>query len=143
MACSKNFPTGKPTVYIQEKLHEVELHPELGFVKKVTGEPIYGLVQATVLPPSALFLPALPVSLNSKLYYGLCQECMKQHQPKFCQHTDSQRALTDVWTTFELAYAINTCQYKLLEIYEIYAYEEARDIFKEYYSLLARLVSIA
>ncbi len=139
MACFHAFGTGKPTVYLDSKLEEITHHPELGFIKAATGKPIFGLIQATVLPPSALFVPCLPKSVDGRLYFSLCQACLDERKPRFCKHSRAKRMLTDVWTSVELSFALGA-GYELIALHEIYAYESALPIFNEYYMLLARQV---
>ncbi len=139
IACTQKFPVGKPEVFLDSKLkNKIGFHPTLGFVKKDTCTPIYGLVQATVSPPSSIFLPTLPTSLDSKLFYGLCRTCLQERRPRFCTHTENQRLITDVWSTTELSFSLIHCYYKLGSMYAIYADEDCSEIYKEYYTLFAR-----
>ncbi len=129
---------GPPTVFIDKKLEEVGLDKEKGFFLKATGQKIFGLVQCKVLAPSSLFIPGLPFSFEGRLYYALCRECVRQHRPGFCTHTDEERAFEDVFVSEELAYAVNEMDYKLVTIFEMHMYLEATKHFSEYYVRLAK-----
>jgi DNA polymerase elongation subunit (family B) len=132
------FPIGKPLVLIGKELNKrLGLDKQKGFT--VDGVPCQGLLQATVNPPESLFLPALPVMCDNKLMFGLCMTCMKNKSRSFCRHEPKERYLTDTWTCHELAYALNECGYTLVKVHEGLLYKESAEIFRDFYSLLAKM----
>jgi DNA polymerase elongation subunit (family B) len=132
------FPIGKPLVLVGEELKQkLKLDKQEGFT--VDGVPCQGLLQATVDPPESLFLPALPVMCDNKLMFGLCMTCMKNKTRSFCRHSQRERYLTDTWTCHELAYALNECGYHLVKVHEGLLYKESAEIFRDFYSLLAKM----
>jgi DNA polymerase elongation subunit (family B) len=138
VAMKFQFPVGKPQVLLGEELEQkLSLDSEKGFL--LDGEPCQGLLQATVNPPESLFLPALPVMCDNKLMFGLCMKCMKDKVRSFCTHSDRERVLTDTWTCHELAYALNHCGYTLVKAHEGLLYKERAEIFRDFYSLLAKM----
>ncbi len=134
MAVFKEFPVGPSEILIGERLDKLEVGAKGFFLE---GERLTGLVQATVLPPGSLFLPALPVNIDGKLKFGLCRTCLQQQQQDFCRHRDSERSLTDVWTTCELEFAVE-CGYIVEKVWEIFFYRNTSKLFQKFYTLLAR-----
>ncbi len=139
IATSVSFPIGRPTRYIGRSLEDVAYDPARGFYSRSTNKDLVGLIQTKVLPPSSLFFPALPTSVGGKSKYGLCQTCMTTEQKSWCAHNDEERAITDVWTTSELHFAISQCQYQILEMFEATLYCQTKPIFVEFYTLLATM----
>ncbi len=139
MAVFMRFPVGLPTRYIGKSVETVGYDPQRGFYSKETGKELVGQIQCRVLPPESIFLPALPTTVNGKSKYGLCQTCMTAEHKGWCTHSDEERAITDVWTTAELHYAISECGYRILETFECILYDETKAIFVEFYTLLATM----
>ena len=107
MAVFKSFPIGPLDVFIGERLKQtVKFDPGKGFLDIATGEKLEGIVQATVLPPDALFLPILPARVGDKLKFGLCRTCLETMQESPCTHQDRERYITGEWTTPEIVFAV-------------------------------------
>jgi hypothetical protein len=140
IAIKFKFPVGKPITLVGKECEtKLTMHDEKGLVYTPTNEVCSGLIQATVLPPDSLFLPALPVMCDNKLLFGLCATCMKEKRKTFCDHKDAKRWLTDTWTCHEVSYAIVHCGYKLIKIHEALIYTDTEEIFRDFYSLLAKM----
>lgn len=66
----------------------------------------YGLIRCKVLPPRNPFHPVLPVKVNGKLMFPLCQICAETNQQTVCHHGDEERMLRSTWVSLELQKAI-------------------------------------
>ena len=98
-------------------------------------ENYFGFVKCTVLPPKNLFLPVLPMKVNDKLSFILCQKCAESNNQVSCCHNDKERSLTSTWSTVELEEAIKR-GYIVKEIFQILHYEtKSDDLFKEYINM--------
>ncbi len=138
-ACFNLFPVGVPTCYIGESVKWVGLDRHKGFYCRQTGKKLMGMVQATVVAPPSLFLPILPTTSNGKLKFGLCGTCVREEMQGFCKHSDKEREIQDIWTTEELHFAVAECQYEIKALHELVLYDEAKPIFKEYYTKMATM----
>ena len=130
------FPVGKPVRLMGEALRNLTLTKDDGF--KLNGCKIWGAVQAKILPPKSRFLPVLPSASQGKLKFALCSKCMESMSSKKCKHSDEERALVSTWTSVEIEFAC-TLGYKVLKVYEFFAYKETSFLFKNFYTKLARI----
>ena len=117
------YPIGHPT-RIVENFQSIEsqkcdrtcnYNRCLGWHWKI---PYFGLMKAKVLPPRGLMFPILPVRINGKLMFPLCQRCTEAELQSPCTCDDQERYLIDTWTTVELEVAINM-GYRIDQIYEV------------------------
>ncbi|KAK3920954.1 putative DNA polymerase [Frankliniella fusca] len=88
------YPEGHPTIFLEND----PLTPPV--------EHWNGVLKATVLPPSDLYLPVLPYKCNSKLMFPLCRTCAETMSQDVCSHTDEQRMLTGTWCAPEMHLAL-------------------------------------
>ena len=90
----------------------------------------FGFIKCRITPPKQLYLPVLPVMLNSKLVFPLCLQCAKT-QNTDCKCID--RSFEGTWTTEEVKLAMKH-NYVINEIHEILDYEKNIDDnkFKKY-----------
>ena len=79
----------------------------------------FGLIEAKVKTPLQLKHPVLPVKINGKLMFPLCELCASE-SCRQCNH-GNRRGLTGVWFTEEVKYAIH-CGYEIVEIFQIENY---------------------
>jgi hypothetical protein len=98
-------------------------HPKILTENFDTVDKYFGIIKCTILPPRNLLFPVLPVKINNKLVFTLCNHCAKTANTGICFHTENERALTHTWCTPELHKALSL-GYKVLKIYEVYHYEE-------------------
>ena len=139
MAIEHSYPVGPPECFVGERLAKVTFDPERGgFFCQESGSRLEGVIQATVLPPDSMFLPILPVQSGGKLKFGLCRTCLKEMRKGYCNHADAQRELLGTWTTPEIVYAVS-CGYKLVKVWELYAYRKQEFVFRTFYTRLARM----
>ena len=139
VAMTYEYPVGEPEILKGRALDEKVTCSPSGFF--VEGEKRLGIVQARVLPPDSMFYPILPYKVRGKMFFGLCLTCMEEGDAlsfKFCAHSDDKRAMTSVWTTFELEFAM-TWGYKILDIHEFYSYPESAPVFRRFYLRLAQM----
>ena len=95
----------------------------------------FGFVKCKVLPPTNLFLPVLPLKINDKLSFVLCQKCADSSNQASCSHSEDERCLTSTWTTVELEEAVKR-GYVIREIYQVLHYETKSDeLFKQYINM--------
>ena len=105
------FPLGHPTIIIG---HEECLKEDLSKIN--------GLIKCSILPPSDLFHPVLPLKQNNKLMFSLCYTCSKVMNQGDCMHTDTERTITNTWVIDEVIKALEM-GYRILEIHEIWSYK--------------------
>lgn len=111
------FPIGHPKV-ISENFENINNY--------------FGFITAKVLPPKRLYLPVLPMNINDKLLYPLCNKCATNQNQETCNCTDEERCITSMFTSVELQKAI-TLGYKIIKIYQVLHYERTSDsLFKHY-----------
>jgi hypothetical protein len=82
-------------------------------------------MKCTVVPPKGMYHPVLPYRWNKKLLFCLCRSCVHdQNTTKECHHvTDADRDLEGTWVIDEARLAVQK-GYKVLEIHELYEYQE-------------------
>lgn len=107
----------------------------------------FGLAKVKILPPRQLYHPVLPQKINGKLTFALCRTCSEQQQQNPCQCRDEDRAITGVFCTPEIEKAIE-CGYQILQIYEVYHWDEtsqynaeteSNGLFGEYINLFLKI----
>jgi hypothetical protein len=103
------FPKAHPKIYLGNEC------PPL--------EQVDGIVRLRILPPRNIEHAVLGISLNGKFVFTLCYTCAKTENPGLCNHSDEERALEDVFVSYEIQAALRY-KYKILEIYECLHYEE-------------------
>lgn len=124
-----------------EEIHYVDVCSLYPFINKMARMPVghpkiitrnfdttfqsyFGIAHLKVLPPRNEYLPILPVRVGGKLTFPLCRKCAANEQQEECNHEVSERALTGVWCTPEIAKAIEK-GYQVLCVYEVYHYENS------------------
>ena len=85
--------------------------------------PYFGIMKVTVLPPTNLIHPILPIKCNGKLKFPLCYKCACTEPKKECTCLDSQRMFTHTYCTPELEVAINM-GYEIVQIHEVLHWSE-------------------
>ena len=101
------FPVGHPEI-ITENFDDISSY--------------FGLAKVKILPPKKLFYPVLPVKVDKKLLFCLCQKCART-KDRVCRCIDDERAITGTWTTLEIEESIKH-GYKILETYEVWHFKE-------------------
>lgn len=103
------FPIGHPEVYLFDECKNLDL------------QKIDGLVKCKVLPPQNLYHPVLPLKMNDKLMFVLCNKCGLKMNQGTCDHEIEERTLLGTWVVAEVRLALEK-GYELLEVYEIWKY---------------------
>ena len=85
--------------------------------------PYFGVMQVTVLPPTDLIHPVLPLKCNGKLKFPLCYKCACNENKDICTCLDSERMFTHTYCTPELEVAINM-GYTIIQIHEVLHWKE-------------------
>ena len=86
------------------------------------GKQIEGLIRAKFLAPKTLF-PFLLTRHEKKSFGVICRKCLVENQKGTCKHNEKNRSFVETYTIQEAAFAVSTCNYKILQIYEILGYE--------------------
>jgi len=85
----------------------------------------FGLIKATILPPTDLIHPVLPVRCNGKLKFPLCYTCaVKADIHTVCQCSESERMFIGTYCSPELEVALNM-GYRVIQYHEILHWEES------------------
>ena len=98
-------------------------HPEIITENFEDFDKYFGIVKCTILAPTYLHLPVLPVKLNGKLVFALCSQCALE-QSIDCVHSIEERSIEGTWVTEEVNKAIEK-GYKILKIYEIWHFKDS------------------
>ena len=85
--------------------------------------PYFGVIKVTVLPPTDLIHPGLPLKCNGKLKFPLCYKCACLENKEMCKCLDSDRMFTHTYCTPELEVAMNM-GYSIIQIHEVLHWEE-------------------
>ena len=85
--------------------------------------PYFGVMKVTVLPPTDLIHPVLPLKCNGKLKFPLCYKCACNENKEMCKCLDSDRMFTHTYCTPELEVAMNM-DYSIIQIHEVLHWEE-------------------
>ena len=84
--------------------------------------PYFGIMKVTVLPPTDLLHPVLPIKIGiaskKKLKFPLCYKCAQNESKDDCFCTDNQRQFTHTYCTPELEAAINV-GYTIVQVHEV------------------------
>jgi hypothetical protein len=104
---------------------------------------VHGAIQCKVLPPCprtstamTVQYPVLGVTIGDKSMRVLCNACGQLGSRKPCTHTDDERCLVSTWTVLDILVALGN-DYKVVEIYEVYAYFTTAALFRDYISLVS------
>ena len=115
-------------------------HPDIIFQPGHTDIAQYfGIAKCTVLPPTQLYHPVLPLRQNGKLTFPLCLTCVEEEMAKLmlershvCRHTPQQRQITGTWCTPEPVKAVEK-GYQILHIHEVWHFPQTqKGLFEEY-----------
>ena len=85
--------------------------------------PYFGVMKVTVLPPTHLLHPVLPIKCNGKLKFPLCYTCASNDSKEICTCLDSERMFTHSYCTPELEVALNM-GYTIVHIHEVLHWSE-------------------
>ena len=69
---------------------------------------------------------------------AMCRTCAEKSLTAICPHNDQEKAFISVYSLDEIAYAVNTLGYTLLNIYEAYVYTQHEPIFQSFLHMLAK-----
>ena len=113
------FLLGKPkTILDPDILNNVIVKENKMWLENVQ---IDGLIRGKFLAPRTLF-PFLLIRHEKKSYGVICKKCLVENLGGICRHKDEERSFVDCYTIQEVAFAVNTCGYKILQIYELFCY---------------------
>ena len=124
----RRFPVGHPKRIIKD-FQQCLFKPCDGncFYSPCEGKhwvlPYFGVIKVTVLPPTDLIHPVLPLKCNGKLKFPLCYKCACLENKEMCKCLDSDRMFTHTYCTPELEVAMNM-GYSIIQIHEVLHWEE-------------------
>lgn len=140
VAIELDFPVGPYTSFVGEQIQQDQLsfQPDSFYYN---GKPYLGLLQARVVPPKNLLHPFLLTTIQQGKMQSslavLCRTCAEGLIQDSCTHTKQERALTDVWTSGELCFAVSQLQYEIVTVFEMMLYTEKAPFLQRFTSLLA------
>ena len=122
---TKTYPVGHPEILINPKDQNIDSY--------------FGIAKVTILPPSNLYHPVLPVHIGGKLMFALCQQCVLEEMQKpwlerteICTHTAEQRCLIGTWCTPELQKGVEK-GYEIKKIWEVWNFSQTQtELFAKY-----------
>ena len=87
------FPIGHPVVHVGDTCKDIPACLQME-----------GLIKCSILPPTDLYHPVLPLRCNNKLLFRLCRTCaFEQNMRGPCQHfSDAERAIGGTWVLDEV-----------------------------------------
>ena len=124
----RRFPVGHPE-RITSNFQQCLFTPCNGdcFYSSCEGKhwtlPYFGVMQVTVLPPTDLIHPVLPLKCNGKLKFPLCYKCACNENEDMSTCLDNDRMFTHTYCTPELEVAINM-GYTIIQIHEVLHWQE-------------------
>ena len=124
----RRFPVGHPE-RITSNFQQCLFTPCNGdcFYSSCEGKhwtlPYFWVMQVTVLPPTDLIHPVLPLKCNGKLKFPLCYKCACNENEDMCTCLDNDRMFTHTYCTPELEVAINM-GYTIIQIHEALHWKE-------------------
>ena len=124
----RRFPVGHPE-RITSNFQQCLFTPCNGdcFYSSCEGKhwtlPYFGVMQVTVLPPTDLIHPVLPLKCNGKLKFPLIYKCACNENEDMCTCLDNDRMFTHTYCTPELEVAINM-GYTIIQIHEVLHWKE-------------------
>ena len=124
----RKFPVGHPA-RITENFQTSTIQTCNGdcFYSPCKGEhlvlPYFGIIKASILPPTDLIHPVLPIKCNGKLKFPLCYKCACTEKKENCTCSDNERMFTHTYCTPELEVAINM-GYEIVQIHEVLHWSE-------------------
>ena len=125
----RRFPVGHPE-RITSNFQQCLFTPCNGdcFYSSCEGKhwtlPYFGVMQVTLLPPTDIIHPVLPLKCNGKLKFPLCYKCACNENEDMCTCLDNDRMFTHTYCTPELEVAINT-GYTIIQIHEVLHWKES------------------
>ena len=123
------FPVGHPKVITEN------------FVPISTeNRPYEGTICCKILPPRGLLHPVLLYQMNNKLTFPLCKSCADDQNKEQCEHGNNECSFWGTWIIDEIYKALELW-YKLLDVSEIWHYEEVKNLFLNVFCLIYFCIS--
>jgi len=109
-------------------------HPKKIFAPATFDSTWFGLIKCKIVAPTSLYIPVLPVKINTgkaeKLIFPLCHACAI-NLCDTCTHNENDRSFIGTWATIEINEAIAR-GYKILEIFEVWHFDSSTDLWRNY-----------
>ena len=153
----KKYPLGHPERIFKDfkENYEEKCEGNCIYLNTCKGKhiklPYFGVMKVTVLPPTQISHPVLPIKIGKasakKLKFPLCFKCAEKESKVECQCSDSERSFTHTYCTPELEVAVNM-GYKIIKIHEVLNWIETEEyntqtksggLFTEYINKFLRL----
>jgi len=117
-------------------------YPETQDVSKITeanirADKYFGIMKCLIIAPFDLLHPVLPVRINGKTMFPLCEVCAREQIFKDCIHTEDERAFIGTWTIIEVQKALEK-GYRIKAIYNLIhfpktSYDMWKPFIREFY----------
>ena len=135
IALSESFPVGKFDVIIGEDLNSLDYSD--GHLSWREAD-VNGLVFLSIEAPRNMEYPfILYRTKDNRSVAALCSKCAEDQVLTACPHEGMDRAITGVYTTLEVNYALSL-GYKIIHIYEAWHWAQQEKIFQAFMQLLLR-----
>ena len=99
------------------------------------NQPIEGLIFLKILPPKDL-IPFLLSRIDGKALAVCCQKCAETKNERLCTHDQNERSIVGVYCINEIVYAVQHYKYEIMQIFEIYAFTQRAQVFKNFMTFL-------
>lgn len=122
------YPIGHPNILFNDEKIKEFIENEMKTNDRKTV-----FLKAKILPSQNLLFPILPLQVNNKLIFTLCNTCaiMKNHSQEQCNHSETDCCLRATWCLHEVYECLEN-GYKLLENKELLHYENKEKLFSNY-----------
>ena len=132
----EKFPHGQCKILIGQSLEEenIDFH-EGKLISKKSKMPIYGLLKAQIVP-SYESEPFFPYRYKNKIYHPYCKKCLENESESSCKHGDSERGFIITTTVDTMNFAWNNGFIDSITPLEVWSFETASPIFRQFVSLL-------
>lgn len=104
--------------------------PKTSWTRDIPTSRLVSALQVTILPPTNLYHPVLPVRTNDKLTVPLCEARVEEEMAKtmldrtcVCHHTNKQRQILGTWCPLDLEKAVEK-GYVIVTIHEVWHFPE-------------------
>ena len=99
----RNFSTKKRNRLAPGNIDKLETKKIFQYLASL----IVGIAKVKILPPKNLYILVLPLKINNKLMFALCQTCASEENGKTCIHSDAEREIIGTtYTYIELQKAV-------------------------------------
>ena len=123
------------------------VYPKTSWTRDIPTSRLVSALQVTILPPTNLYHPVLPVRTNDKLTFPLCEARVEEEMAKtmldrtcVCHHTNKQRQILGTWCPLYLEKAVEK-GYVIVTIHEVWHFPETIEgLFRDYVNTWPKII---